>query len=75
MARRSSAPRGKRPKRRRGNPSDEVAMPLHQQLPFGALEAERRKISALQNSHQINAAAMRRIQRDLDLAKARLSSA
>ncbi len=55
------------------NPGGEVATPIYQQLQFGALGAERQTIIALRNSGQINDAALRRIQRDLDLAEARLT--
>jgi hypothetical protein len=39
-----------------------------------ALKRERDTIIALRNAHVINDAALRRIQRDLDLAEARLGS-
>jgi hypothetical protein len=39
----------------------------------GALQIERQTIIALRNSQQINDEALRRIQRDLDLAEARLT--
>ncbi len=55
------------------NPSGEVATPIYQRLQQGALQAERQTIIALRNSQQINDEALRRIQRDLDLAEARLT--
>ncbi len=55
------------------NPGGEISTPLYQQLQSGALGVERRTIIALRNSHQINDQALRRIQRDLDLAEARLT--
>jgi CPA1 family monovalent cation:H+ antiporter len=55
------------------NPGGEVATPIYQQLQYGALGIERKTIIALRNSHQINDEALRRIQRDLDLAEARLT--
>lgn len=55
------------------NPGGEVATPAYQQLQYGALGIERETIIALRNSHQINDEALRRIQRDLDLAEARLT--
>lgn len=57
----------------RGNPSGEVATPIYQRLQAGALQIERQTIIALRNSQQINDEALRRIQRDLDLAEARLT--
>ncbi len=57
----------------RENPGGEVATPAYQQLQYGALGVERKTIIALRNSHQINDQALRRIQRDLDLAEARLT--
>jgi monovalent cation/hydrogen antiporter len=56
-----------------GNPGGEIATPAYQRLQHGALQIERRTIIALRNSHQINDEALRRIQRDLDLAEARLT--
>jgi Na+/H+ antiporter len=56
-----------------GNPGGEIATPAYQRLQHGALQIERRTIIALRNSHQINDQALRRIQRDLDLAEARLT--
>ena len=55
------------------NPSGEIATPIYQRLQHGALQIERRTIIALRNSQQINDEALRRIQRDLDLAEARLT--
>ena len=55
------------------NPGGEVATPIYQQLQFGALGIERKTIIALRDSGQINDAALRHIQRDLDLAEARLT--
>lgn len=55
------------------NPGGEVATPIYQQLQYGALGVERKTIIDLRNSHQINDTALRRIQRDLDLAEARLT--
>ncbi len=57
----------------RKNPGGEVATPAYQRLQYGALGAERKTIIALRNSDQINDEALRRIQRDLDLAEARLT--
>ncbi|MGI8432477.1 MAG: Na+/H+ antiporter [Chthoniobacterales bacterium] len=57
----------------RENPGGDVATPVYQQLQYGALGVERRTIIALRNSHQINDTALRHIQRDLDLAEARLT--
>ncbi len=57
----------------RENPGGEVATPIYQQLQYGALGVERQTIIALRNSHQINDTALRHIQRDLDLAEARLT--
>ena len=56
-----------------GNPAGEVATPIYQRLQHGALQIERQTIIALRNSQQINDEALRRIQRDLDLAEARLT--
>ena len=55
------------------NPGGEVATPIYQQLQYGALGVERKTIIDLRNSHQINDTALRRIQRDLDLAEAGLT--
>ncbi len=55
------------------NPGGEVATPIYQRLQHGALQVERRTIIALRNSQAINDEALRRIQRDLDLAEARLT--
>ena len=57
----------------RDNPGGDVATPIYQQLQYGALGVERKTIIALRNSHQINDRALRHIQRDLDLAEARLT--
>ena len=54
-------------------PGGEVATPIYQRLQHGALQVERRTIIALRNSQAINDEALRRIQRDLDLAEARLT--
>jgi CPA1 family monovalent cation:H+ antiporter len=56
-----------------GNPGGEVATPIYQRLQRGALQIERETIIALRNSQAINDEALRHIQRDLDLAEARLS--
>ena len=56
-----------------GNPSGEVATPQYQQLQQEALKIERETIIDLRNRHVINDEALRRIQRDLDLAEARLT--
>ena len=56
-----------------GNPGGEVATSVYQRLQHGALQVERETIIALRNSQQINDEALRRIQRDLDLAEARLT--
>jgi CPA1 family monovalent cation:H+ antiporter len=59
------------------NPDDcsgQVATPQYQQLQQVALQAERKSIISLRNRHVINDDALRRIQRDLDLAEARLAS-
>ena len=56
-----------------GNPGGEVATPVYQRLQHGALQVERQTIIALRNSQEINDEALRRIQRDLDLAEARLT--
>ena len=56
-----------------GNPGGEVATPIYQRLQHGALQIERQTIIALRDSQQINDEALRRIQRDLDLAEARLT--
>jgi Na+/H+ antiporter len=56
-----------------GNPGGAIATPAYQRLQHGALQIERQTIIALRNSHQINDQALRRIQRDLDLAEARLT--
>jgi CPA1 family monovalent cation:H+ antiporter len=56
-----------------GNPSGEVPTPIYQRLQYGALQIERQTIISLRNSQQINDEALRHIQRDLDLAEARLT--
>ena len=56
-----------------GNPGGVVVTPVYQRLQHGAPQVERRTIIALRNSQQINDEALRRIQRDLDLAEARLT--
>jgi CPA1 family monovalent cation:H+ antiporter len=58
------------------NPDDcrgEVATPQYQRLQREALRAERQTIIRLRNERVINDDALRRIQRDLDLAEARLT--
>lgn len=56
-----------------GNPSGEVITPQYQQLQQEALRIERQTIIGLRNEQVINDEALRRIQRDLDLAEARLT--
>jgi CPA1 family monovalent cation:H+ antiporter len=56
-----------------GNPGGEIATPIYQRLQHGALQIERQTIIDLRNSQAINDEALRRIQRDLDLAEARLT--
>jgi CPA1 family monovalent cation:H+ antiporter len=58
------------------NPEDcrgEIATPQYQRLQHEALRIERQTIIRLRNQHVINDEALRRIQRDLDLAEARLT--
>lgn len=58
------------------NPDDcrgEIATPQYQRLQHQALRIERRTIIRLRNERVINDDALRRIQRDLDLAEARLT--
>jgi len=58
------------------NPEDcsgEIATPQYQRLQHEALRIERQTIIRLRNEHVINDEALRRIQRDLDLAEARLT--
>jgi len=58
------------------NPDDcrgEIATPQYQRLQRQALDVERQTIIRLRNDRVINDDALRRIQRDLDLAEARLS--
>lgn len=50
-----------------------IATPQYQRLQHEALRVERKTIIRLRNDHVINDEALRRIQRDLDLAEARLS--
>lgn len=50
----------------------EIVTPQYQRLQQKALDAEREAIIALRNQRVINDEALRRIQRDLDLAEARL---
>jgi CPA1 family monovalent cation:H+ antiporter len=60
------------------NPDDcrgEIATPQYQRLQHQALRIERQTIIRLRNERVINDDALRRIQRDLDLAEARLSEA
>ena len=56
-----------------GDPSGEVATPPYRQLQYEALKVERQTIIQLRNEKVINDEALRRIQRDLDLAEARLT--
>ncbi|MFL6527660.1 MAG: Na+/H+ antiporter [Chthoniobacterales bacterium] len=51
----------------------EIATPQYQQLQYEALQRERETIIRLRNAHVINDDALRHIQRDLDLAEARLA--
>src|SRR5213082_470581 len=58
------------------NPDDcrgEIATPQYQRLQHQALHIERKTIIRLRNERVINDDALRRIQRDLDLAEARLT--
>jgi monovalent cation/hydrogen antiporter len=55
------------------NPSGEIATPQYQQLQEEALRVERETIIGLRNQQVINDEALRRIQRDLDLAEANLT--
>src|SRR6266404_1539413 len=58
------------------NPDDcrgEIATPQYQRLQHQALRIERKTIIRLRNERVINDDALRRIQRDLDLAEARLT--
>jgi CPA1 family monovalent cation:H+ antiporter len=58
------------------NPDDcrgEIATPQYQRLQHQALRIERKTIIHLRNERVINDDALRRIQRDLDLAEARLT--
>jgi len=58
------------------NPDDcrgEIATPQYQRLQRRALRVERQTIIRLRNERVINDDALRRIQRDLDLAEARLT--
>ena len=58
------------------NPEDcrgEIATPQFQRLQKKALDVERETIVRLRNKRVINDEALRRIQRDLDLAEARLT--
>jgi CPA1 family monovalent cation:H+ antiporter len=58
------------------NPDDcrgEIATPQYQRLQREALRAERQTIIRLRNERVINDDALRHIQRDLDLAEARLT--
>ncbi|MEP7014980.1 MAG: Na+/H+ antiporter [Verrucomicrobiota bacterium] len=60
------------------NPDDcrgEIATPQYQRLQRKALDVERETIIRLRNERVISDDALRRIQRDLDLAEARLSGA
>jgi CPA1 family monovalent cation:H+ antiporter len=58
-----------------GDPSGAVATPAYQRLQQEALNVERDKIIQLRNELVIGDHALRRIQRDLDLAEARLLGA
>ncbi len=58
-----------------GNPGGVIATPIYQRLQQGALQVERRTIIALRDSQKISDDALRRIQRDLDLAESRLAGA
>ncbi len=55
-----------------GDPSGQIATPEYQRLQNDALGIERSKIIQLRNELVISDDALRRIQRDLDLAEARL---
>ena len=58
------------------NPDDctgQIATPQYQELQQAALRIERQTIIQLRNRHVINDDALRRIQRDLDLAETRLT--
>jgi Na+/H+ antiporter len=55
------------------DPRGEIATPQYQRLQHEALRIERQTIIRLRNEHVINDEALRRIQRDLDLAEARLT--
>ncbi len=55
------------------NPAGEIATPRYQDLQHQALQIERQTIIQLRNEQVINDEALRRIQRDLDLAEARLT--
>jgi Na+/H+ antiporter len=57
------------------NPSGEVVTPQYQRLQYRALQLERDTIIRLRDAHVINDVALRRIQRDLDLAEAQLAGA
>jgi CPA1 family monovalent cation:H+ antiporter len=50
----------------------EISTPLHERLEQQALDVERRTIIQLRDKYVINDEVLRRIQRDLDLAEARL---
>ena len=56
-----------------GNPGGVITTPIYQRLQHGALQVERQIIIALRDTQKINDDALRRIQRDLDLAEARLA--
>lgn len=58
-----------------GDRSGEMATPEYQRLQHNALGIERKKIIELRNDLVISDEALRRIQRDLDLAEARLLGA
>jgi CPA1 family monovalent cation:H+ antiporter len=56
-----------------GDASGEIATPHYRRLQLEALKVERHTIIQLRNQHVINDDALRRIQRDLDLAETRLA--
>ncbi len=56
-----------------GDASGEISTPHYQRLQYEALKVERETIIRLRNERVINDEALRRIQRDLDLAEARLT--
>lgn len=56
------------------NDPDPTKLPVHEyhRLVRGALQAERQKVIELRNQHHINDETLRTLQRDLDLAEARI---